>query len=126
MKHEFSAIHLKRVSPAIFLLVCTFCFIGCVTYKPSTVVINRAGTLLDDGKLYVYVDGKVINQKQPIGKGQTRSLPVANGFHRIRVSVNSLDSDDMQFTVENNSASFKVSTERVGGSKVLLLERSAE
>jgi hypothetical protein len=121
MKHGLSGRIRQKGFPFILLLVFG-CLTGCVTYKPSTVVIERAGTLLDDGKLYVYVDGKQINQNQPIGKGQTRNLPVPNGFHRIRVKVNSLESDEMQFTVENNSVSFKVLTERIGGSKVLLLQ----
>jgi hypothetical protein len=126
VKDELSGINQKRLILSIFLMLFTLYIYGCVTYKPSTLVISRGGTLLDDGKLYVYVDGKVINEQQPIGKGQSRSLPVANGFHRIRVSVNSLESDEMQFSVENNSARFSVSTERVGGSKVLILERSTE
>jgi hypothetical protein len=126
MKRELFGKDLKKGWPLLLPLAFVFCFTGCVTYKPSTLVVKRAGTLLDDGKLYVYVDGKEINKNQPIGKGQTRSLPVSNGFHRLRVTVNSLESDEMQFTVENNSVSFNVSTERVGGSKVLLLERGTE
>jgi hypothetical protein len=78
---------------------------------------------MDDGKLYVYVDGKQLNKNQPIGKGQTRNLPVSNGVHNIWVEVNNLESDKIQFTAENNTVSFNVSTERIGGSKVLLLER---
>jgi hypothetical protein len=88
--------------------------------------VKRAGTFLDDGKLYVYVDGKQINSNQPIGKGQIRNLSVSNGRHRIMVMVNSLKSDEVQFDVKNGTVSFNVSTERVGGSKVLLLERGTE
>jgi hypothetical protein len=109
--------------PLIFLLAFGFCFAGCVTYKPSMVVVKRAGTALDDGKLYVYVDKKLINEKEPVGKGQSRSLPVSNGFHRIWVRVDNLESGEKQFTAENNSVTFKVSVERVGGSKVIILER---
>jgi hypothetical protein len=110
----------------MFLLVFGYCLTGCVTYTPSTIVVKRAGTSLDDGKLYVYRDGKLINKNQPIGKGQIRSLQTSNGFHKIRVMVNSLESDKLQFTVENNSVSFNVSTERIGGSKTLLLEHITE
>jgi hypothetical protein len=113
---------------AIFLAV--FCLGGCASsnpstaYRSSTVIVKRAGTLLDDGMLYVYVDGNRINANQPIGKGQTRNFTVSNGFHRIKVMADSLESGEAQFTVENSTASFNVSTERIGGSKVLLLERA--
>jgi hypothetical protein len=126
MRHKLFGKAGTKGLPMIFLLMFGYCLSGCVTYKPSTVVVKRAGTLLDDGKLYVYVDGKQINPNQPIGKGQIRSLPVSNGFHRIKVMVNSLESDEAQFTVENSTVSFNVSTERIGGSKVLLLERGTE
>jgi hypothetical protein len=114
-------------------LVLVLAVTACSTPPPirpalSQTVINiqRSATNLDTGNLYIYVDGKQINQNQPIGKGQTRNLPVSNGFHRIRVMVNSLESDEMQFTVENNSVSFNISTERIGGSKVLLLQPGTE
>jgi hypothetical protein len=126
MKRELSRNGVKKGLPLIFLLLFALCYIGCVTYKPSTLVVKRSGTLLDDGKLYVYVDGKQINKNQPIGKGQTRSLPVSNGFHRVRVTVNSLESDEMRFMIENGTVSFNASTERVGGSKILVLERSTD
>jgi hypothetical protein len=99
---------------------------GCASLPtPSTVVIKRAGSLMDDGKLYVYLDGKVINKNQPIGKGQTRTIAIANGSHRIWVEVNQLVSDTIQFTVENGTANFNVSTQRIGGSKTLLIESNA-
>jgi hypothetical protein len=126
VKHELFRKIMAKNLPLVFLLAFGYCLIGCVTYKPSTVVVKRAGTLLDDGKLYVYVDGKQINSKQPIGKGQTRNLSLSNGFHRIKVMVNGLESDEAQFTVENSTVSFNVSTERVGGSKMLLMERAIE
>jgi hypothetical protein len=107
----------------IFLLVLGYCLSSCVTYQPSTIVIKRAGTYMDDGKLYIYVDGKQLNKNQPIGKGQTRNLSISNGVHKIWITVNNLESDRIQFTVENNTVSFSASTERIGGSKVLLLER---
>jgi hypothetical protein len=126
VKHGFFRKILTKGLPLLFLAAFAYGLAGCVTYTPSTLVIRRAGTLLDDGKLYVYVDGKQVNRNQPIGKGQTRSLPVSNGFHRIRVEVNSLESDEVRFSIENGSVSFDVSTERIGGSKTLLLQRSTE
>jgi hypothetical protein len=77
---------------------------------------------MDDGKLYVYVDGKQINPNQPVGKGQTRSFSVSNGIHKIWVMVDRLESDRIQFTAEDNTLSFDVSTQRIGGSKTLLIE----
>jgi hypothetical protein len=126
MRHKLFGKSGTKGLPVFFLLVFGYCLFGCVTYKPSTVVVKRAGTLLDDGKLYVYVDGKQVNPNQPIGKGHIRNLSVSNGFHRIKVMVDRLESDEAQFTVENSMVSFNVSTERVGGSKVLLLERGTE
>jgi hypothetical protein len=64
----------------------------------------------------------VINGNQPIGKGQTRTIAIANGSHRIWAEVNQLTSDKIPFTVENGAVNFNVSTQRIGGSKTLLLE----
>jgi hypothetical protein len=110
----------------IFLLLLGFCLSGCVSSQPASIVVTRAGTYMDDGKLYVYLDGKKINKKQPIGKGQTRTISVSNGTHKIWVKVDALESDKIQFAAENNVVDFNVSTERVGGSKVLLIERGMD
>jgi hypothetical protein len=104
----------------IFLLMCLG---ACVSFQPSSIVVTRTGTYMDDGKLYVFLDGKQLNKKSPIGKGQTRSFSVSNGIHKIWVEVNSLESDKIQFSAENNMVNFNASTERIGGSKVLLIER---
>jgi len=126
MRHEFSRKIVIKILPLIFLLLAGYCLIGCGSFKPTSasIIVTRSGTQMDDGKLFVYLDGKQINKKQPIGKGQTRTFPVANGNHRIWVKVDSLESDKVQFTAENNTVNFIVSTERVGGSKVLLIERN--
>jgi hypothetical protein len=111
----------------ILLLLAGYCFISCMSFNQSSaIIINRAGTLMDDGKLFVYLNGKQINQKQPIGKGQTRTISISNGNHKIWVKVDNLESDKIQFTTENNTVSFNVSTERIGGSKVLLIQRSVD
>ena len=128
MRHEsFRKIVIKFLPP-IFLLLAGYCLIGCNSFKPTpaSIVVTRSGTLMDDGKLFVYLDGKQINKKQPIGKGQTRNFPVTNGNHRMWVKVDSLESDKIQFTAENDTINFIVSTERAGGSKVLLIERNAK
>jgi hypothetical protein len=110
--------------PLMLLLLAGYCLIGCAT--PSSIVVARAGTAVDDGKLFVYLDGRQINEKQPIGKGMTRTFSVSNGNHRIWVKVDSLESDKIQFTTENNTVNFSVSTDRVGGTKYLMLERSVD
>jgi len=126
MNHKFSGRRRKKGLLLAFHLLVSFCFVGCATYQPSSIVVTRAGTYLDDGQLFVYLDGKVINKNQPIGKGQIRSIAVSNGSHRIWVKIDSLESDKIQFTAENNTVNFKVATERVGGSKTLLLERNLD
>jgi uncharacterized protein YcfL len=126
MRLEFSLKAMKKYLPLIMILLAGYCFVGCMSNQSSAININRAGTLMDDGKLFVYLDGKQINQKQPIGKGQTRTISISNGKHRIWVMVDNLESDKIQFTTENNSVSFNVSTERIGGSKVLLIQRSID
>jgi hypothetical protein len=110
--------------PLMLLLLAGYCLTGCAT--PSSIVVARAGTLMDDGKLFVYVDGKQINKKQPVGKGQTRTFAVSNGNHRIWVMVDSLESDKIRFTVEDSTVNFNVSTDRVGGTKYLMIERSVD
>lgn len=123
MRRELVKTTLAKVLSLVVLLALGCGIIGCASLPtPSTVVIKRAGSLMDDGKLYVYLDGKVINSNQPIGKGQTRTIAIANGSHRIWVEVNQLASDKIQFTVENGAAIFNVSTQRIGGSKTLLIE----
>jgi len=127
MRHIFSWKIPTKYLSVIFLLIAGYCLTGCLSYnEPSTVVINRAGTVMDDGKLFIYLDGKQINKNQPIGKGQTRTFSVSNGNHKILVKVDNLESDKLQFTTANNTVTFNVSTERVGGSKVLLLQRNAD
>jgi TolB-like protein len=127
MRREFVNTTLAKVLLLSALLILGYGIVGCASLPtPSTVVIKRAGDLLDDGKLYVYLDGKVINENQPVGKGQTRTLAVTNGSHRIWVEVNQLVSDKIQFTVENSAANFNVSTQRIGGSKTLLIEPGSE
>lgn len=123
MDDEFYGKIGRKYLPLIFLLLLGYCFSGCVSFQPATIVVARAGTYIDDGKMYVYIDGKQLNKKQPIGKDQTRTFSVSNGIHRIWVKVDSLESDKIQFTAENNTVNFKVSTQRIGGSKVLLIER---
>ena len=127
MRHESSRKIVIKFLPPIFLLLAGYCLIGCNSFKPTpaSIVVTRSGMLMDDGKLFVYLDGKQINKKQPIGKGQTRTFSIANGNHRIWVKVDSLESDKIQFTAENDTINFIVSTERAGGSKVLLIERNA-
>jgi hypothetical protein len=58
---------------------------------------------MDDGKLYVYMDGTQINKNQPIGKEQTRTLSVSNGAHRIWVMDGRMESDRMPFTAADNT-----------------------
>jgi|GEM_PF-3779761 len=97
---------------------------GCGTAPtPSTIVITRLATNLDDGQLFVHLDGKVINKKQPIGKGQTRTIPISNGNHRIIVKVDNFQSDPIVFSADNNTTNFVVSAQRIGGSRALILER---
>jgi hypothetical protein len=123
MKRVLVKTTLAKALSLSVLLVLGRSITGCASLPtPSTVVIQRAGTLLDDGKLYIYLDGKAINENQPVGKGQTRTLPIPNGSHRIWVEVNQLASDKIQFNVEDSSVSFSVSTQRIGGSKTLLIE----
>jgi len=126
MRHEFFRKIVIKYLPLIIFLLSGFCFIGCESFKPTpaSIVVKRSGTQMDDGKLFVYLDGKQINKKQPIGKGQTRTFSVANGSHKIWVRVDSLESDKIKFTAENDTVNFIVSTERVGGSKILLIEHS--
>lgn len=107
----------------LLLIFSSFIFFNCLTVQPSTITITRPGTNLDDGKLYVYIDGKVVNQKQPIGKGQTRSIAVSNGNHRIWVKVDDFESDKINFSANNNTVNFTASAQRIGGSRVLILER---
>jgi hypothetical protein len=127
MRRELVKTNLAKILPLVVLLVLGYDIVGCASLPtPSTVVIKRSGDLLDDGKLFVYLDGKVINKNQPIGKGQTRTLAVTNGSHRIWVEVNQLESDKIQFSVENGAANFNVSTQRIGGSKTLLIEPGAD
>jgi TolB-like protein len=127
MRQKFEKTTLEKVLSAAVLLVLGCGIISCVSLPtPSTVGIKRAGTFLDDGKLYVYLDGKVINKNQPVGKGQTRMLPIPNGSHRIWVEVNQLASDKIRFNVESSVVNFNVSTQRIGGSKTLLIEPGIE
>jgi hypothetical protein len=128
MRHELYWKIVTKYLPLIILLLAGYCLIGCGSFKPnpSSIIVTRTGTLMDDGKLFVYLDGKQINKKQPIGKGQTRTFSVSNGNHRIWVKVDSLESDKIQFTTENNTVNFIISTERVGGSKILLIERKVD
>jgi hypothetical protein len=126
MNRVFSLNVVIKYLTLLILLLAGYCFFGCLSYQPSTIIINRASTLMDDGKLFVYLNGKLINKNQPIGKGQTRTFSVANGNHKILVMVDNLESDKLQFTTNNNTITLDVSTERVGGSKVLLLQRSVD
>jgi TolB-like protein len=127
MRRELVKITLAKALLLAVLLALGHGIIGCASLPaPSRVVIKRAGSLLDDGKLYVCLDGKVINKNQPIGKGQTRTIAVPNGSHRIWVEVNQLASDTIQFTVENSAVNFNVSTQRIGGSKTLLIESGVD
>jgi hypothetical protein len=114
----------------LLILLLVYCLNGCAT--PSTIVVTRAGTALDDGKLYVYLENvppigkKQLNENQPIAKGQTRNFQVSNGTYRIWVEVDRIVSDKIQFTADNNSVKFITAVERIGGSVVVLLERSLD
>jgi len=111
----------------IFILISIICLGSCLTApKPATVTITRAGTNLDDGRLFVYLNGREINKQQPIGKGQTRTISIPNGNHRIWVKVDHFESDKINFTANNNNTTFNVSAQRVGGSRVLIMERNLE
>jgi len=111
--------------PLMLLFLAGYCLTGCAT--PSSIIVERAGTLMDDGKLFVYLDtGRPINEKQPIGKGMTRTFAVSNGRHTIWVKVDNLESDKIRFTAENNSVNFNVSTVRVAGTKYLMIERGVD
>jgi len=124
MCNILSIIKANRKLLFLLFLLSFFTFNGCVSVPlPSTIVITRSGTNLDDGKLYVYVDGKLLNKKQPIGKGQTRNISVSNGSHRIWVKVDNFESDKINFTVNNNTINFNASAQRIGGSRVLILEQ---
>jgi hypothetical protein len=124
MKSELvNTITTKSLS-VIFVLMIIYCLNDCASFKPvgeTTIIVTRAGTLMDDGKLYVYIDGKQLNKNQPIGKGQTRTFLVSNGRHNISVKIDRLESGRIQFTAEKRTINFNVSTERVGGSKTLLI-----
>jgi len=127
MRYEFYRKIAAKHLPLIFLLLTGYIFTGCASFgpAPASIVVTRSGTQLDDGKLFVYLNGRQINKKQPVGKGQTRTFSIPNGNHRIWVKVDSLESNKIQFTAENDTVNFNVSTERVAGSKVLLIERNA-
>ena len=128
MHHVFPWKIVTKYLSLIFLLSAGYCLIGCASYKPApaSIVVKRAGTLMDDGKLFVYLDGKQINKKQPVGKGQTGTFSIPNGNHRIWVKVDGLESDKIPFAAQNNTISFNVSTKRAGVSKVLLIERKID
>jgi hypothetical protein len=51
VKHGFFRKILTKGLPLLFLAAFGCGLAGCVTYTPSTLVIRRAGTLLDGGKL---------------------------------------------------------------------------
>jgi len=124
MRNILSIIKTNRKLLLIIFLLSFFTFNGCVSMPlPSTIVITRSETNLDDGKLYVYIDGKLVNKNQPIGKGQTRNISVSNGNHRIWVKVDNYESDKINFTANNNSINFNASAQRIGGSRVLILEK---
>jgi len=111
--------------PLMLFFLAGYCLTGCAT--PSSIVVERAGTAMDDGKLFVYVDtGGPINEKQPIAKGQTKTFSVANGGHTIWVKVDNLESDKIRFTSDDNTVNFKVSTDRVAGTKYLMIEQIAD
>jgi hypothetical protein len=116
--------------PAISILLIVYCLCACASdqtvqiAQTASIVVIRGGTYMDDGKLYVYLDGKQLNKEQPIGKGQTRTFSIPKGQHKIWVEVDDLESGNIQFTAEDNAVTFNASTERVGGSRVLLMERS--
>ncbi|MDR1219121.1 MAG: hypothetical protein LBK73_05865 [Treponema sp.] len=50
------------------------------------------------------MSGTQINKSQPIGKEQTRTLPVSNGAHRIWGMVDRMESDRMPFAAADNTA----------------------
>ncbi|MDR1250653.1 MAG: hypothetical protein LBK62_00645 [Treponema sp.] len=113
----------RRSVSFIILLVVGYWFAGCAT---SSVAVTRAGTYMDDGKLFVYLDGILRNRNQPIAKGQTKTIAVSNGLHTIWVKVESLESDKIQFTTKNSTVNFNAAIERIAGSKYLLLERELD
>jgi len=109
----------------IFFLLIVLLLNSCLsTPKPSTIVVTRLSTNLDDGQLFVYVDGRVVNKKSPIGKGQSRNIAIPNGNHRISVKVDHFQSDTINFNADNNTTNFTASAQRVGGARVLILERN--
>jgi len=120
------SIMLKSINKNLTLILFLLIMLPFNTFsapKSSTVVITRLGTNLDDGKLFVFINGKNINKKQPIGKSQSRSIDVSNGNHRIFVKVDNIVSNTIHFTANDNTIRITASGQRSGGARVLILER---
>jgi hypothetical protein len=94
---------------------------GCASPPPirpalSQTVINvqRSGTRLDTGDVYVYVDDRCLNEKTPIKAGQFSVFPVTNGVHYIHAVCKRLGSDlvseAINFSASSKTVSFVVET----------------
>ena len=112
----------------IALAAILFPFLGSCKSPPpvrpaiSQTVINiqRSSTNLDTGDLYIYVDGQLVNGKNPVKKGSSYSHLVNNGVHYISVELRrrrwgflpqNLTSEAINFTANNTTVPFVVTVE---------------
>jgi hypothetical protein len=122
------------LSLSIMALVFGLIFTSCSSPPPirpalSQTVINvqRGNTNLENGKLFIYVDDKCINPKQPIKRGQFFSHPVNNGVHYIHGVCGKYVSEAINFSASSKTVSFLAETVKEPGAfgkTKLLMNRS--
>ena len=110
-------------------------FAGCASPPPirpalSQTVINiQRGndTKLERGKLFIYVDDKIVNPNAPILIGQFVSYPINNGVHYIHGVCGKYVSEAINFTANSNTVSFVAETVKepgLFGKRKLVINRS--
>jgi hypothetical protein len=77
---------------------------------------------LDRGDLYIYVDGHLINERNPVQRGSSYSHLVNNGVHYISVELKrrgfllpNLTSETINFTADHSTVPFVVTVEGRSG-----------
>jgi len=86
-------------------------------------------------KMYIYIDGKIYQtssrgllgkikyEDKPIALGETVTIPLNDGVHSIFVKASTMESEQINFTVNSNILSFIITIENEGSGAYLKLAR---
>jgi len=101
--------------------------------QSALLVYRDPGAVMPLFKMYIYIDGKryqtssrgllgkVKYEDKPIALGETVTIPLNDGVHSIFVKASTMETEQINFTVNQNILSFIITIESVDNKAVLKL-----